>query len=143
MSISRRLAIGCLLGSLAGALPFTAARAANSLTLAGEWRFQLDRADAGLGERWCERKLPDKFTLPGTLAAAGIGDAPSLDTQWTGGVQAPKWFEEPRYAPYAKADNFKFPFWLQPEKYYAGAAWFQRDLEVPADWQGPARRALP
>ena len=51
-------------------------------------------------------------------------------------MQAPKWFEEPRYAPYAKPGNFKFPFWLQPEKYYAGAAWFQRDIEVPKDWQG-------
>ena len=136
MFIHQRLALVCLLGSFAGTLPSAADGATEPLPLAGKWRFQLDRADAGISERWCERTLPDKFTLPGTLAAAGIGDAPSLDTQWTGGVQAPKWFEEPRYAPYAKADNFKFPFWLQPEKYYVGAAWFQRDFEVPADWQG-------
>ncbi len=110
--------------------------AQTSLPLAGTWRFQFDRADAGIGERWFERTLPEKFTLPGSLPAAGIGDAPSLDTKWTGGVQAPKWFEEPRYAPYAKPDNFKFPFWLQPEKYYAGAAWFQREIEIPKDWEG-------
>ena len=109
------------------------AAAANpqSIPLAGTWRFQLDRADAGISERWFERKLPDKVKLPGTLSAQGIGDAPSLDTKWIGGIQEPKWFEKPEYAPYAKADNFKVPFWLQPEKYYAGAAWFQRDIEVP------------
>jgi hypothetical protein len=28
------------------------------------------------------------------------------------------------------------PFFLQPEKHYVGAAWYQRDLEIPADWQG-------
>jgi len=115
----------------------TVVAAAQSPTpLAGTWRFQLDRADVGISEKWFERALPEKFTLPGSLPAAGIGDAPSLDTKWTGGVQAPKWFEEARYAPYAKADNFKFPFWLQPEKYYAGAAWFQRDIEIPKDWEG-------
>jgi hypothetical protein len=119
---------------LGGALP--PAFAADTLSLAGPWRFQLDRADVGVGERWFARALPEKFTLPGALAAQGLGDAPSLDTKWAGGVQAPKWFEEPRYAPYAKPGNFKFPFWLQPEKYYAGAAWFQRDIEVPKDWQG-------
>ena len=64
--------------------------AQTSLPLAGTWLFQLDRADAGIGERWFERTLPEKFTLPGSLPAAGIGDAPSLDTKWTGGVQAPK-----------------------------------------------------
>jgi len=107
-----------------------------TVPLAGEWRFQLDHADAGLGGQWFARTLPEKFTLPGSLPAAGIGDAPSLETKWTGGVQAPKWFEAPRYAPYAKPDNFKFPFWLQPEKYYAGVAWFQREIEIPQDWEG-------
>ncbi len=28
------------------------------------------------------------------------------------------------------------PFWLQPEKHYAGVAWYQRDLDIPADWKG-------
>ena len=28
------------------------------------------------------------------------------------------------------------PFFLQPEKHYVGAAWYQRDMEIPAAWQG-------
>jgi hypothetical protein len=30
----------------------------------------------------------------------------------------------------------KVPFWLTPDKYYAGAAWYQRDIEIPEDWRG-------
>ena len=136
MSIHRRFIASAGLTAVAASLLAGNLAAQAPVSLAGPWRFQLDRADLGIGERWFARALPDKFTLPGSLPAAGIGDTPSLDTKWSGGVQAPKWFEEPRYAPYAKPDNFKFPFWLQPEKYYAGAAWFQRDFEVPKDWQG-------
>ena len=46
------------------------------------------------------------------------------------------WFTAPELAKYCAPGNMKVPFWLQPEKYYAGILWFQRDLEVPADWRG-------
>ncbi len=46
------------------------------------------------------------------------------------------WFTAPEYAEYRKPGNIKVPFWLQPEKYYAGVAWYQRDIEIPPDWQG-------
>jgi beta-galactosidase/beta-glucuronidase len=29
----------------------------------------------------------------------------------------------------------KVPFWLQPEKYYVGAAWYQKVVEIPANWK--------
>jgi hypothetical protein len=105
------------------------------IDLAGTWRFALDRQDEGVQARWFGRSLPDKVTLPGSLPAQGIGDAPSLEIRWIGGINDPKWHEKPLYAPYARADNFKFPFWLQPEKYYAGPAWYQRDFEIPAEWE--------
>ena len=28
------------------------------------------------------------------------------------------------------------PFWLQPLKHYQGAAWYQRDVEIPETWRG-------
>ena len=77
-----------------------------SLSLAGAWRFQLDRADAGLNERWFERRLPEKIKLPGSLPEQGIGDAPSLDTKSIDGVKDPKWFQNPEYAPYANSRRF-------------------------------------
>jgi hypothetical protein len=96
----------------------------------------LDRANAGVREKWFDRELKDKVKLPGTLAGQGIGDDVSLETKWTGGIQDPQWFKSPIYAPYTKPDSFKFPFWLQPDKYYAGIAWYQREIEIPEKWKG-------
>ncbi len=36
----------------------------------------------------------------------------------------------------ARAGNIKVPFFLQPQKHYVGAAWYQRDIEIPPDWAG-------
>ncbi|MGD0538106.1 MAG: discoidin domain-containing protein [Verrucomicrobiota bacterium] len=127
----RKLVLFALLFALGGP-----AVAGDALSLAGSWRFQLDRADAGIGERWFERSLSGTFTLPGSLPAAGIGDDISTNTPWTGGIVDRSWFNSPDFAQYRQTGNVKVPFWLQPEKYYAGVAWFQRDLDVPADWQG-------
>jgi len=112
------------------------AAAEESISLAGQWRFQLDRAGAGVQERWFERSLPDRIKLPGSLPAQGIGDDVSVETKWTGDIVDKSWFTRPEYAEYRKPGNVKVPFWLQPEKYYTGAAWYQRDLEIPPDWQG-------
>jgi hypothetical protein len=127
----RKLVLFAFLFALGGP-----AVAGDALSLAGSWRFQLDRADAGIGERWFERSLSETFTLPGSLPAAGIGDDITTNTAWTGGIVDKSWFNAPEFAQYRQPGNVKVPFWLQPEKYYAGVAWFQRDVDVPANWQG-------
>ena len=50
-------------------------------SLAGTWRFQLDRDDVGLQERWFERELPQRIHLPGALQNQGFGDDVSVDTK--------------------------------------------------------------
>ncbi|MDO8540105.1 MAG: glycoside hydrolase family 2 TIM barrel-domain containing protein [Opitutaceae bacterium] len=110
--------------------------AADSLSLAGAWRFQLDRLDAGEREGWFAQPLRDRVTLPGVLAAQGIGDPPSLETKWIGSMRNPQWFAEPEFARYATPGNFKFPYWLTPDRHYVGAAWFQRDIDIPRSWAG-------
>jgi beta-galactosidase/beta-glucuronidase len=112
------------------------ASAGDAVSLAGQWRFRLDRADAGVEERWFERALPDKVRLPGSLTEQGIGDDISTNTPWIGSIVDKSWFTAPEYAKYRQPGNVKVPFWLQPEKYYAGVAWYQRDIEIPADWNG-------
>jgi hypothetical protein len=107
-----------------------------TLSLAGGWRFELDRADAGISESWFDHALPDKFQLPGSLPAEGIGDDISTNTPWIGGVKQSPWFSAPEYAKYRQPGNVKVPFWLQPDKYYSGAAWFQRDFQIPKSWTG-------
>jgi len=127
-------------GSAGWFCPRAMAAEADRLALAGEWRFQLDRGNAGIEERWFERALRDKIKLPGSLPAQGIGDDVSVETKWTGDIVDKSWFTAPEYAAYRRPGHVKVPFWLQPEKYYAGAAWYQRNIELPRDWKG--RRVL-
>lgn len=110
--------------------------AGQSVSLAGDWRFALDRSDAGIKEQWFSTVLAGRVKLPGSLTAQGIGDDISVDTPWVGGVKQSPWFTAPEYAKYRRPDNLKVPFWLQPEKYYAGVAWYQRTVDVPGGWAG-------
>ncbi|MGH3421651.1 MAG: sugar-binding domain-containing protein, partial [Streptosporangiaceae bacterium] len=105
-----------------------------TMNLAGTWRFQLDRADAGRSGQWQRHELTGTFKLPGSLPERGVGDPVSVATKWTGSIFDKSWFTAPAYAPYRQPGNIKVPFWLQPETHYVGAAWFQRDIEIPADW---------
>jgi hypothetical protein len=116
----------------------TVLHAANDqpISLAGTWRFELDRTDVGVNERWFTRALPDTIQLPGSLQERGYGDDISTNTLWTGSLNERSWFTADRYAPYRQPGNVKVPFWLQPEKSYVGVAWYQRDIDVPKSWLG-------
>jgi hypothetical protein len=130
-----------LVGAL-GILLNCSAAPAQTLSLAGTWRFQLDRNDVGVKERWFESPLELRIKLPDALQNQGFGDDIALDTKWTGGVgyggdvSADRWLNGPEYAKYRQPGNIKVPFFLQPQKHYVGAAWYQRDIEIPAAWQG-------
>ena len=124
------LVLACVLTHLASFAAQT-----DRLSLAGTWRLELDRSNVGISEKWFERTLPHKVKLPGSLPAQGIGDDITVDTKWTGDIVDKSWFTAPQYAKYRQPGNIKVPFWLQPEKYYAGPAWYQRDVEIPADWK--------
>jgi len=114
--------------------------ASEMISLAGQWRFDLDRADTGIAERWFDRQLAHQIRLPGSLPERGIGDDVTLQTQWMGSINDRSFFDAPQYAEDRKPGHIRIPFWLQPEKYYAGVAWFQRNIEVPATWKD--RRAV-
>jgi len=111
-----------------------------TVSLAGAWRFHLDRSDAGLAERWFERTLPDRINLPGSLPAQGIGDEVTATTPWIGDIVDHSWFTSPEYERYRQPGHVKVPFWLQPDTFYTGAAWYQRDIEIPVEWK--ERRVL-
>ena len=107
-----------------------------TVDLAGEWRLALDPDDRGIDERWFARPLEDTVSLPGSLPAQGIGHPPDVGTGWTGSIFDPAYYTADRFAPYRRPDNVKVPFWLQPERYYAGVAWYQRTVEMPPAWEG-------
>lgn len=77
-----------------------------------------------------------RIRLPGSLPQQGIGDSVTTNTAWTGDIVDRSWFTAPEYEQYRRPGNVKVPFWLQPEKHYVGAAWYQRDIEIPRRWTG-------
>ncbi len=115
---------------------FLVADAADSVSLAGNWRFALDQNNAGVKEDWQERTLADQITLPGVLQYQGYGDDVATDTKWTATLYDKQWYLKPQYKKYAEPGNVSVPFFLQPPKHYVGAAWYQRDIEIPAEWKG-------
>ncbi len=105
------------------------------IDLAGEWRFAADPNDEGLSGKWYSRQLEEKVSLPGSMNSNGKGPDVSLETTWTGQILDSTFFKSPAYEKYRRPDNFKVPFWLQPLKHYQGAAWYQKDVTIPNDWQ--------
>lgn len=112
----------------------------NVIDLAGSWRFALDPNDEGHAAEWFSphsTALNSHCTLPGSVQEQGFGHDVTPDTKWTADRNGNDKFDvDPKYAPYRVEGNTKFPYWLQPLKYYAGLAWFARDVTMPDDWRG-------
>ena len=104
------------------------------INLAGTWHYKLDRTDVGEQEQWFHKSFSDELTLPGSLTTNNIGDDISLSTPWTGDIIDSSFFIKLQYAKYRTPENFKVPFWLQPTKYYKGAAWYQKEVTIPRGW---------
>ena len=86
-----------------------AAQDAVPLSLAGTWRFRLDPGHVGVKERWFESRLPKEIRLPGSTDEAKLG-LPNTAKPSLDGLYRPN--------------------------VYAGPAWYQRDVEIPARWGG-------
>lgn len=105
------------------------------IDLSGQWRFQADPGDAGVKEAWFGKTLSDQITLPGSMTTNGKGDDITLRTDWTGMIVDSSLYLKPEYARYREPGQIKMPFWLQPLKYYKGAAWYQKTVDIPKDWK--------
>jgi len=106
------------------------------IDLSGTWQFALDPSDKGISQGWFNQVFPDTLTLPGSLTSNGKGDDITLTTPWTGQIVDSSFFKKPEYAKFREPGNIKIPFWLQPLKYYKGAAWYQKEVTIPKDWRG-------
>ena len=112
------------------------ASAAETVDLKGEWRFALDRTDAGVKENWFAKDLNDKINLPGALQSQNYGDDISTKTPWVLSLYDRFWFERADYKDYIEPGNVKVPFLSQPPKHYLGAAWYQKEFEIAENWRG-------
>ncbi|MBI2513901.1 MAG: glycoside hydrolase [Opitutae bacterium] len=109
-----------------------------AISLHGEWRLALDCADAGVAARWFAHTLAGGrgVRLPGSLAEQRLGDPVGADTPWTGTIFDRSYFSASEYAPFRSPTPVKLPFWLTPDNVFVGAAWYQREIEIPAEWVG-------
>lgn len=92
--------------------------------LSGRWEFTTDTA------LW-----ENEISLPGSMASNHLGDDVTVSTPWTGGVADSSYYKSPVYEKYRRDGNIKVPFWLQPEKYYKGMAWYRRTVTIPQSWR--------
>ena len=92
-----------------------AAAAAETLSLAGLWSFHRDEQKVGVKDRWFAGVLPapsrgpSKIHLPGSTDEAKAG-FPNSQKPTLDGLYRPN--------------------------LYTGAAWYQREVEIPAAWKG-------
>jgi len=107
-----------------------------SMSLAGEWRFRIDSLDQGIENKWYNEIATETVKLPGSMAENGKGEEVGLKTDWTGEIVDRSYFTEKKYEKYRQPGNIKIPFWLKPVKYYKGVAWYQKEVDIPAEWNG-------
>jgi beta-galactosidase len=109
-----------------------------TLPLAGEWRFALDRNDVGISEKWFAQNLAEKIQLPGILQAQGFGDDIAINTPWVLTLGDAWWKIQPAELRehFSQPGHVEVPFLSQPPKHYLGAAWYQRDVTIPTNWSG-------
>ena len=83
--------------------------AAESVSLAGQWRFRLDPGNAGIAAQWYNQRLQETVRLPGSTDENGKGfrnvSKPALDH-------------------------------LSRIWEYKGAAWYEREVDIPPQWKG-------
>ena len=107
-----------------------------TIDLTGEWTFQIDTANIGITEKWYKHTFTETVQLPGSMRDNNKGFEPSLTTQWTGSIYDSSWYFNPALEKYRTEKPLKFPFWLTPNRHYVGAAWYQKEVNIPKSWSG-------
>lgn len=102
---------------------FSCSHPIQQIDLSGTWDFATDTTQWG-----------QSVQLPGSVTSNHLGENISMSTPWTGSIVDSSFFFQDKYAPYRQPDNFKVPFWLQPEKYYRGEAWYRKTVNIPEEW---------
>jgi beta-galactosidase len=119
--------------------------AAGATSLAGTWRFALDRNNVGVNAGWFAKSLaPDThISLPGILQTQGFGDEITAETKFVAALPRDmRWYLLPQYKAYTMPGNVQVPYLSQPVRHYLGVAWYQRDIEVPEGWAGKRTELL-
>jgi len=115
------------------------------ISLAGNWQFLLDPTDSGERQQWFMQTFRSswRIDLPGIIQSqkfGNFGEEISTKTPWVLSLYDRFWYLREEYKPYTEPKNIKVPFLSQPPRHYLGAAWYQREIQVPTHFVG--RRVL-
>ena len=110
--------------------------AQSSLSVSGNWQFQIDQNDIGVNEKWYNKDLKDNILMPGSMTERLKGDDISVKTRWIGSLYDSSFFYNPYMEKYRKEGDMKLPFFLTPDKHYVGIAWYRKLVTVPKQWEG-------
>ncbi len=113
-----------------------ALNAQQAIDLAGTWNFRTDPLDRGVAEQWFNQPGDDSIRLPGSMPEKLKGDPVTAATQWTGSLYDSSYYYNPYMEKYRQEGNIKLPFFLTPDRHYVGAAWYEKEVEIPAAWKG-------
>ena len=94
--------------AIALSLILSTAAFAQTVSLEGKWNFALDPKEKGITEQWYNKNLQDVVNLPGSCEEQGKG----------------------------LKNNDPDMERLTRKVWYEGKAWYQKDFEVPASWNG-------
>lgn len=83
-----------------------------SVSLSGNWAFQIDREDKGVREEWFGRILEDRINLPGSMPEKLKGDEVTVRTRWTGSLYDSSYYFNPYMEKYRIDGQVKLPFFL-------------------------------
>ena len=97
----------------------------DAISLSGKWDFCM-------GDN---PKYDDTILLPGSMLTNGKGNPVSVNTKWTGSLYDSSFYFNPYMEKYRHEGQMKFPFFLTPERYYVGNAWYKRKVVVPKTWK--------
>lgn len=85
------------------------------LDLSGAWSCRLDDEDTGLRDKWFEARIGNgTCSLPGTTSENGLGEKLEADLQM----------------------NKESLLSLRQHYRFVGAAWYQREIRIPDQWEG-------
>lgn len=106
------------------------------IDLSGKWHFQIDKDNKGIAEEWFKPDFlfNDNIQLPGSMPERMKGDDITVNTQWTGGLYDSSYYRNPFMEKYRVEGNVKVPFFLTPQKYYVGKAWYKKTFIVDQTW---------
>src|SRR6185369_11800479 len=86
----------------------------------------------GVQQQWFNRPLRSYIRLPGILQSQLNGNEITPDTPWVATLFDRFWYLREDYKAYiTQRGKVKVPFLSQPQSHYLGAAWYQRDIDIP------------